>query len=175
MYVGHVGVALGAKGVRPQVPLWTLVIAAQGPDWIDGCLLALGLGTDLTSQLSHSIPSAVAVALAIGYLTARAMRSSPAGWTVAVIYLLHLPADYITGRKPLFPGGPKVGFQLYSHAKWDLVLEVAVISIGWWYYRRSLPEERRNGLLVFVLPAVLFTIQLLADLIFSMRNHGFPV
>ncbi len=43
MFVGHLAVALAAKKVEPQVPLWSLVAASFGVDLLWPLLLLAGI------------------------------------------------------------------------------------------------------------------------------------
>jgi hypothetical protein len=58
-----------------------------------------------------------------------------------VLTLSHVVADYVTGVKPTWPGGPMIGLDLYSLPLVDLIVEAAVLVVGWQVYRRSLPPE----------------------------------
>lgn len=159
MYVGHLGIALGAKGLRRDAPLWLLVLAAQGPDWAQG--LACFTGTHAHAMWSHSLPAVLALATALA-LTSYAVTRDPAatGLTVAIV-VSHLLVDYLTGIKPTWPGGPMVGLDLYAHPAWDFVLESALIIVGWWIYRRSVAPESRSSPLVGVLLVALIVTQAL--------------
>ena len=42
MYIGHVGAALGAKGVRRSIGLLVLLVATYTPDWVDTGLCLAG-------------------------------------------------------------------------------------------------------------------------------------
>jgi hypothetical protein len=172
MYVGHIGVALGAKGWRRAIPLWALVFAAQGPDWIDTVLYARHMNNDRVELWSHSIPSVLVVALLVGAMAAVRWRSLATGLTLSATYALHLPADYLTGYKPLWLGGPHFGLQLYDQPRMDFVLEAVVIVIGWSLWRRTLPLRGRNRPAAWLLLAGLIAIQIGADLIFMARNGG---
>jgi hypothetical protein len=70
----------------------------------------------------------------------------------------------VTGLKPTWPGGPIIGLQLYAHPLGDLVVETAVLVIGWLVYRRSLPPESRSHRLSWALLLLLGAAQLLAVL-----------
>ena len=171
MYAGHVGVALGIRGLRGELPAWALVLAAQGPDWIDVVLMPFIPDGERTAYWSHSIPSALVAALLLAVVARVRWRSAAAGTVAALTYLLHLPADYLTGRKPLWFGGPTIGLSLYSHPRWDFVVEVIVIALGWHLYRRSLPTSRRHHALVWALLVGLVLLQAAADHAFAVRNH----
>lgn len=172
MYVGHIGLALGLRAAPNAPSLWLLVLAAQGPDWVDAALIVTGrLPPDLARGGHGWLPVAAggaAVALiAAGSAVARRRRAGLAAAVAAAAYLSHWPADVVTGLKPTWPGGPVVGFGLYRHQLADLAIESAVIAAGWWLWRRSLPTGARPGALDWALLAVLLGLQLAADFVMA--------
>jgi hypothetical protein len=144
-----------------------LVVVAFGPDWIDWILAARDTPDPGSALLSHSIPSVVvgAAAVALAYwLIARRRHLDAAA--LAALYLSHWLADFITGKKPTWSGGPMVGFLLYDHAPWDFIVEAAVIAACGWLYWRALPESgRRRRAVAFVVPAGLVAMQAAFDLV----------
>lgn len=110
-----------------------LVIAAYAPDIIEVGLDAIG---NHNKMLSHSLPSVFigATLLAAMYFAIRRdRRDSLAIW---LTYLSHWPADFITGHKPTWPGGPTVGLDFYDHQPWESLLEIVVLGICWLIYSR---------------------------------------
>jgi hypothetical protein len=86
-----------------------------------------------------------------------------AGLTGAVT-VSHVLADYVTGLKPTWPGGPAIGLELYSHPLGDLAVETGLLALGWLLYRRSLPPESRSSCLTWALLLLLGVTQLLGVL-----------
>jgi len=168
MYGGHVGIALAGKGYRSTVPLWLLLIATQLPDWTDAVVCAAGIESPPSGMLSHSIPAVAVLAAVLALLYFAFARDFGAAALVAAIVASHAVADYATGLKPTWPGGPYIGLQLYRHPAIDFILEAAVIVIGWMIYRRSLPDERRKSSPVNVLLVCLLLLQLAASVSFSL-------
>jgi hypothetical protein len=168
MYGGHVGIALAGKGYRSTVPLWLLLIATQLPDWTDAVVCAAGIESPPSGMLSHSLPAVAVLSAALALLYFAVARDFAAAALVAAIVASHAVADYATGLKPTWPGGPFVGLQLYRHPALDFILEAAVIVIGWVVYRRSLPHERRNSNSVNLLLFCLLLLQLAASVSFSL-------
>jgi hypothetical protein len=125
----------------PRVPLAALAIASVVPDIVDLALAALHICAP-NGVYSHSLPAAAVLAVLCGAGAAVWQRSPGAGGLVAAVVLLHLPADYITGYKVLWPGGPLIGLNLYSHPVADFVLEAVVVYAGWRYLRLRLPSSR---------------------------------
>ena len=162
MYCGHVGIGLGAKGLRPRVSLALLLIAAFGPDWCETALMALGVRN--TPGWSHSIPAVVVLAalFALFVLTQRGANAWQDALFVGAVCVSHILVDYLTKRKPLLLNGPDFGLGLYQYRIVDFVMESAVILIGWTLYRRSLPTERqRNNILLYGLLVALLAMQAL--------------
>lgn len=163
MYAGHLGIALAGKGVRRDAPLWLLVLGTQGCDWVQmfACVAAPP-GT--SAMWSHSIPAAAALAAVLSLSAYLLTRDRGVALLTGAITLSHLLADYVTGAKPTWPGGPTIGLNLYDRPFADLVIEAGVVTAGWLVYRRSLPLESRTRRLTWLLLAALLGIQLLAAL-----------
>lgn len=170
MYVGHVGVALGAHGIRKSIPLWFLIIASQLPDWTDAAFCLAYIRPSPAGILSHSIPAVTLLAL-LAALSYSILLRDPAGMLlVAVVVLSHAAGDYLTGLKPTWSGGPMIGLMLYHRPIIDFVVESCVIVIGWLLYRQSLSPERRSGEPVFTLLGTLLVIQAGADVVLSFTT-----
>ena len=161
MYIGHLGIALGGKGLWRSAPLWLLILAAQAPDWIDaaGCMT----GSEPSGLWSHSIPAVLALSVGLGLLTLIATRDWQLAGLVSAMVVSHLLVDYVTGAKPTWPGGPLIGLRLYQHPGWEFLAETTVILAGWFAYRRSWPMVSRKTPLVVLLVSLL-TIQLAGDI-----------
>ena len=156
MYAGHAAIATLASGRRPRIPLVWLVPVAFGPDWVEWTLDLLG---QPNRALSHSILAVLlGGALAGLAYAARSRRWDDAG-VVALTWLSHWPADFITGRKPTWPGGPTVGLMLYDHLGYDAALEALLVFACWLVYRKSLPESSRRSWLVWLMPIGLIAMQ----------------
>lgn len=141
MYAGHAAIALLVKGVRPRIPLAVLVPVAFAPDWVEYVLDALG---QHDRALSHSLVSVGIGAIAVGLLYWLWRRMPGDAVAVALTYVSHWAADFITGIKPTWPGGPEVGLMLYRFPIADVVLESIVIALCSIAYLRSLPSDRRR-------------------------------
>jgi hypothetical protein len=120
--------------------MWVLVAAAFGPDWVE---LFLGLlkGRATGEVYSHFIPGVLLGACAAALLYEILFRRRGGRW-VAIAWLLHWPADFLTAHKPLIdPGGRLVGLDLYDLPIVDFALEAAlVVGCAWLYRRRYAPE-----------------------------------
>jgi len=167
MYTGHVGIALGAHGWKKTIPLWLLILASQLPDWADAGFCLADIRTPFPGTYSHSLPAIAILALGAA-LVYGAIERDPAGMLlVAAIVVSHAVADYFTGIKPTWPGGPIIGLELYRRPVVDFVLESLVVFAGWTIYRRSLRVDERKKEPVFTLLFVLIVIQIGADIILT--------
>ena len=164
MYLGHVGVALGSKGLHPRVALLVLLIATYAPDWVDAGLCIVG-AYDPGGMLSHSMP-VVAVLAALGLVIyALTTRDWLGGVVVAAVVASHMLLDWLTGYKPTWPGGPMIGLRLYAHPVLSLVIETVVLVLGVLVYRRSLPDRRRGWIDAAVMLGALVFMQLAITLL----------
>lgn len=141
MLVGHFGIALGAcaldrreEGERAPLP-W-LLAASIAPDLLDG-VYALARVCNPQGLYSHTLPVVAILAMSFGVAAALHTRSVKSGLLVAVLVVLHLPADYITGHKALWSGGPVVGLYIYRWDWLDVIVELPIIVSGWWLLRRT--------------------------------------
>ena len=148
MITGHLGVAgavLGATRTRLSATVFIAVAAASfTPDLVDATFVLLRICSPY-GLYSHTIPAVVlesAVVGAVAYL-ATGSRSITASFVVVV--LLHIAADYFTGRKLLLPGGEMVGLQWYDRPLHDFLLEGFLVVVGWWMLRRSVRPPRWAG------------------------------
>ena len=141
MIVGHVGIAYWARTKSPAASLPWLLAASIMPDLIDGVLSRMRV-LNPCSVYSHSIPAVVVLALLVSgcaYVVTGSWRGAA---LVAALVVAHLPADYVTGLKVLWPNGPVVGFYLYRWPVWDFVIEVPIVGMGWLMLRRSASAPR---------------------------------
>jgi hypothetical protein len=141
MLVGHVGIALGARALDrreedARAPLFWLLAASFAPDILDGVYSAVRF-CNPQSVFSHSLPAVAMLAVLFGGLAALHTRSIATALLVAGLVVLHLPADYVTGHKALWVGGPVVGLNVYRWEWLDLLVELPLIVVGWWLLRRT--------------------------------------
>lgn len=142
MFVGHLGLALIGKRVRPDAPLSLLVGAAFLLDIVRAGLDPF-LSPAWTNFLSHSIPSTLVLAglSALAAMSRPATRHAGIAALVAVLCLSHLPADYLTGCKPTWFRGPYLGLNLYQRPLYDLALEIPLLIVGMRLARSVVPNE----------------------------------
>lgn len=168
MYGGHIGIALAGKGLRPTIPLWVLLLATQLPDWTDAAVCAAGISSPPSGILSHSLPAVAVLGGLLAILYYGAARDAAAAAVVGLIVVSHAVADYATGLKPTWPGGPWIGLQLYQQPAIDFVIEAIVIVIGWLVYGRSLSVDRRRSSPIILMLIALLLLQLAASVSFAL-------
>jgi hypothetical protein len=183
MFVGHYGIAFGAKPAAPFVPLWVYFIAVQWLDVVWSILVLLGIeklrivpgiteanAYDLYYMpYTHSLPGALTLSLLFGAIVAMSVAENRATAFVVVSLaafshwmldlLVHIP------DLPLYDDSAKVGFGLWRHVAISLPLELALLAIGAWIYARAVPATSmrgRNVLWGFV--ALLAVVQVYANL-----------
>lgn len=135
MFVGHLGLAYLTRGMRRDAPLLLLVASAYLPDLVRFALQPFSSSSEM---LSHSIPAVAFWALAIGAAWAIRGGSRLGMLAVAVVCLLHWPADVFTGCKPTLTDGPWVGFFSYRWPLRDLLVELSLVWGGWLVCRRRI-------------------------------------
>jgi membrane-bound metal-dependent hydrolase YbcI (DUF457 family) len=162
MYIGHVGVALAAKRVRPRIGLLALLVSTYVPDWVDGGLCVAGVYS-ADGVLSHSIPAVLVFALVGFTLYALKTRDWAGAAVVAAVIVSHMLLDWITGYKSTWPGGPMIGLRLYERPILDFIVEGFVIVIGAVVYGRTLPPRKRPWIDVAIMLGALLVIQLGID------------
>ena len=163
MYIGHIGIALAGKGLQRAAPLGLLVMATQGCDWVQA-IACVAAPVGASSMWSHSIPSVAALAVVLALVAYLLKSNGAVAALTGAVTVSHVLADYVTGLKPTWPGGPVIGLRLYAHPLGDLVVETVVLVIGWVVYRRSLPPGSRSSRLSWALLWLLAVAQVLGVL-----------
>lgn len=180
MYAGHVGIALGLRRPRAAPPLWLLVLAAQLPDWGDALVELYGSAPRDPGWLPHGFPLLGLGALAVAVVGRRITRRWRGGALAALACVSHWAADYLTGSKPTWPGGPAgVGLMWFQHPRRDFVVEACVTALGWALWRGSLPPAElapaaraRRRALEWGLLAVLVALQAAVDVVMARHSGG---
>lgn len=120
--------------------MWVLVAAAFGPDWVE-LFLGLLMGRATGQVWSHFIPG-VLLGASVAALCYEIVFRRRGGRWVAIAWLSHWPADFLTAHKPLIDPGHLVGLDLYSLPLVDYSIETTlVVACGWLYARTYAPER----------------------------------
>lgn len=164
MFAGHAALALFAKGNRPRIPLALLLAVAFAPDWIEWIFAAFG---HRNREFSHSLVSIGIGATVAALIYGAARRDWTAAAVVWLTYASHWPADFITARKPTWPGGPTVGLAMYTRPIADAAIEFALIGVCWLVYRRSIAATSRMRTLSPLIPLGLVVAQIIFLIIIS--------
>ena len=136
MIAGHLGIAGATYARRRDSSLFWLLGASMAPDVVD----ALFYVADVCNPhglYSHTIPAAALIAVATGAVAYAATRQRATGALATLLVLLHLPLDFVTGRKLFWPGGELMGLRLYQLPVLDFALESLMAAGGWWLVRRG--------------------------------------
>jgi len=134
--VGHLGVAAAARSAWHRVSLPWLVVACVAPDVVDITLALLGVCNPY-GLYSHTIPAATLLAAVIGGAALLVTGSRATALASALMVLLHLPPDLVTGHKIFWPGGDMIGLDVYSRPLLDFLIEAPMLIVGWWLLRRT--------------------------------------
>lgn len=153
MIVGHVGVAAATRSVWQRTSLPWLLVGCASPDVVD-VVLALAGVCNPYGLYSHTVHSAALQGAVLGGAALLVTGSRATAFATALMVLLHLPPDLITGHKIFWPGGPMLGLYVYQHPLLDFLVEAPILIIGWWLLRRS-DSAPRWATSVLVLVALL--------------------
>lgn len=158
VYMGHMAVALGAKRARPEAPLAAFVVAAFAVDLVEITAGIAGVPPEPTTVTSVAV--AAALALGLGLLWTIPYPSDPAGaLLLGAVAISHVPLDAIDDRAALWPDGPVVGLGLHDRPWIEFPIEAAMVLVGWWLWRATLPPARREACLARALGPALVAIQ----------------
>lgn len=162
MFLGHYGLALGAKKLAPKVSLGTLVFASLLIDLVWPILLLIGkeevvispgitvvTPLDFTNYpLSHSLLAVGIWALLLGVVYLIWKRSGASALLVGGLVVSHWLLDFLVHRPdlPLFPNdGSRYGLGLWNSLVATLVLEFGIFFIGLFIYWNSTHSRARIG------------------------------
>jgi hypothetical protein len=162
MFIGHFGVALGAKKFGPRVSVGTLFAAAQFLDLLWPIFLLLGLehlridpgNTAFTPldfydyPLTHSLLTAVGWSALFGGVYFAVRRRGREALVLSAAVLSHWVLDFLTHRPdlPLWPGGArKVGLGLWNSVPATVVVEGSLFVIAVLLYVRSSAARDPTG------------------------------
>lgn len=160
MFLGHFGVAFGAKTQQPRVSLGTLFLAAQLADLVWPTLLLLGVervnivprATAANAlkfvhyPFTHSLLGELVGGLLLGYIYWLIKRNAKGALLVGLLVPSHWLLDLVVHQPdlPLYPGhSPLLGLGLWNHLTITQVVEFALLGVGLWLYVQR--TRARNG------------------------------
>jgi hypothetical protein len=163
MFIGHFGLAFGARRAARQVSLGTLFAACQFADLLWPTLVLLGYervevqpGATAMTPLnfvsypySHSLLMLAVWGVGFGavYSLVRRARLS-AAVTIALLVVSHWGLDYVTHLPdlPLAPhGSRRLGLGLWNSVPATLVVELGIFGAGLLLYTRATTPRDRIG------------------------------
>ncbi len=140
MITGHLGVAAllrSSSSAEFRAPAYiALLLASVSPDVLDVSFALVGICSPY-GLYTHTLYSVLLQAVIIGGVAFLVSGSSAVAAVFASAVLLHLPGDFITGRKLFLPGGEMIGLRVYDQPALDFLLEVPIVIVGWLVMRRS--------------------------------------
>lgn len=167
MYAGHAALALVLRSRYPDVAMLPLAAACYGPDLIETAFMIPTPRAGM-AVYTHSIP-----ALVIGALLAAgtyALFTKRRGDALAIFlgWMLHWPADFLTGLKPILGLETRVGLDLYHLPFADFALETACVVAACAVYARRFAPAARERRWVVALGCALIMLQ--AGLIWALSR-----
>ena len=162
MFIGHMGVAFGAKKYVPAISLGIFFIATQFIDLLWPILLLLGLekvavdiGNTVVTPLnfisypiSHSLLAVIVWSILVGGLYYLFKNEKRAAVILGAVVLSHWVLDLITHRPDLeiIPGTEfMAGFGLWNSLIGTIVVEGAIFGLGVFFYWKSTIAKNRKG------------------------------
>jgi hypothetical protein len=165
VYAGHAAIALALKARDPRLPIVPLTLACFGPDWVEVALMIPKSRAGM-AVYTHSIPAVLLGAAAAGLVYAAFRR--PGAWYIVLAWLLHWPADLLTGRKPIVTGASLIGLDLYSLPVADFLLESVAIAVGCAFYASRFAPRADLRRVVVILGTMLVLLQGAIDVTLSV-------
>jgi LexA-binding, inner membrane-associated putative hydrolase len=150
VFIGHFALGFAAKRIAPRTSLGTLFAAAEFADILFPILVLLGWesagfvsGTNpfLALKLdrypiSHGLLALIAWGVVVALLYQWRRDYARGAVVVALLVVSHWVLDFITHRPdmPLWPGGPKVGLELWASVPGTIIVEGLLFAAGVWVY-----------------------------------------
>jgi uncharacterized membrane protein YhaH (DUF805 family) len=175
MFLGHYGLAFAAKPATADASLGTTVMLANLADEVWPILLCFGVekvAVDaaappnqqflfLSYPWSHSLLTGLLAALVVAAIIWARKRNAKTALICGALVVSHWLIDlpFHQPDLPLWPGGPLVGFNLWSSVPITLVCEALVFFGGLAIYlRRTKARNRSGSIALYAMVAVLVLI-----------------
>ncbi len=158
MFIGHYALGFYLKGKQNYVPLWLIFLGVQFVDLLWAVCIFFGIerasfDPEASSVFlravyeyypyTHSLFTSVTIALLAAFVVYKLFNKKWAVVTgIAVVshwfldLLVHIP------DVPLFFNSYKVGLGLWNYPVLTLLLEVALLTAGLWYFLRDEQNKR---------------------------------
>jgi hypothetical protein len=181
LFLGHFGVALGAKEAAPKVSLGTMVLAAQFVDLLWPFFLILGIEhvriapgiTAVTPfdfydyPFTHSLLAAVSWSLVLGLAYYFLRRQTRAALVIALCVFSHWILDLVTHRPDLplgIAGSAYFGLGLWNSLAGTLIAESFLFLAGVMLYARATEARDKVGTYSFLVFVVILIVVYLLNL-----------
>ena len=158
MYAGHAALALVLRSRYPNVAMLPIAAACYGPDLLETVLMFPNPRGGM-AVYTHSIPALVIGALVAAGTYALFTKQRRDALAIFLGWMLHWPADFLTGLKPILGLDTRVGLDLYHLPIADFALESLCVVAACAVYARRLAPTRRERRIVVVLGAALIVLQ----------------
>jgi len=162
MFIGHFGVAFGAKKVTPALSLGLLFIAVQFLDLLWPTLILLHIEhaaivpgitkmspIDFTDYpISHSLLMSVIWGILFGAIFWLVKKDFRSALILGLCVVSHWVLDIIVHRPdlPLYPGNsPKLGFGLWNYPVIEPVIEILIFLAGLILYLKTTVSKNAIG------------------------------
>jgi len=161
MFLGHYGVAFGAKTVAHKPSLGTFILAAQLADLVWPILLLLGIervrivpGLMAASPMdfeyypfTHSLLIQAVAGACFGSIYFGLRKDGRGAVALGLAVVSHWFLDLTVHRPdlPLYPGGPKFGLGIWNSVPLTLIAEAIVFGGGLYLYLRATAAKDRTG------------------------------
>lgn len=178
MLIGHLGPAYAARSRWPAIPAAWLLVATMAPDLARLALAATPNASRLDLNLySHYLPWSALLAAGLGLLAWAVRRDVRMAMVIGALVLSHIALDMISGRKPLWYGGPG-GMDLQEYQQLEFLIEAALLVIGWRMLRRAERDSllaRRSVLAALLVIEGTYLTQSLLDRPYATRCIEYPL
>ncbi|MDO8299932.1 metal-dependent hydrolase [Lacisediminimonas sp.] len=162
MFIGHFGLAFGAKATAPKVSLGSLFLAAQFIDLLWPTLLLLGIerveiNTRISQgppldfvhyPISHSLLMVLVWAALVGVVHYRFRHNLRGALVLAAAVISHWILDSIVHYPdlPLYPGSAQLaGLGIWSSPVASMAIELGIFAVGLYLYLRSTKSIDHTG------------------------------
>jgi hypothetical protein len=177
MLIGHLGPACAARARWRGIPTTWLVVATMAPDLARLMLAATPTASRLDlNRYTHYLPWSLLLAAALGLLAWLVRRDGRTALVVGMLVLSHVALDMISGRKPLWYGGPW-GLEIQRYQQVELLIEAALLVAGWRLLRRVEPRTllaRRSVLAALLVIEAAYLTQSFLDRPYATRCVEYP-
>jgi membrane-bound metal-dependent hydrolase YbcI (DUF457 family) len=177
MFIGHIALGFAAKRIAPRTSLASLIASAEMADILFPVFVVLGWESagftagpnkflSLTLDhypISHSLLALVVWGAVVGLLYRWRRGYGRGALAISALVVSHWVLDFVTHRPdmPLWPGGPKVGLELWASVPGTVVVEGLLFAVGVWLYAgasRARDAAGRWGLMGYVAVLVLLYV-----------------